>query len=450
MKNLTALVNSLKATTKTSEKETILATADAECQHLLKWAHNSFVTFGVTSKACKAHNEQASGYENLEELLCDLRDRKLTGHDAMSECNGFALSLDEEDRETFWGIIDRDLKTKVGVTSINNVFQGLIPTFEVALAQTASKASDKNKIDFDKHSYVVSRKLDGLRCVIIVDDFKAKAYTRSGGEYTTLDKVLKAVEETAVRTNRKSFVLDGEICIIDDNGNEDFQAITQVWNRKNHTIENPRFVGFDMLTLQEFYAEKGNTEYSVRVQNLEVFVNDCNNSTVSIVEFFKPKSNEELMELLNEVVKKGYEGLMVRKGCYEGKRTWNLQKLKKFEDAEYVIEGYDTEMTSYIKYVDNDGNVYLDKCDIPKGVEVKNVNAQDVMVKNIHFTHKGTKVSAGSGLTLKQKLSFMEDESLFMGKTVTIQYFEETKNSAGTTSLRFPVVKHIYEAGRNA
>jgi len=36
-----------------------------------------------------------------------------------------------------------------------------------------------------------------------------------------------------------------------------------------------------------------------------------------------------------------------------------------------------------------------------------------------------------------------------IGKTITVQYFEETKNDKGGISLRFPTVKHIYESERD-
>ena len=36
-----------------------------------------------------------------------------------------------------------------------------------------------------------------------------------------------------------------------------------------------------------------------------------------------------------------------------------------------------------------------------------------------------------------------------IGLTITVQYFEETKNDKGGISLRFPTVKHIYENERD-
>ena len=47
-----------------------------------------------------------------------------------------------------------------------------------------------------------------------------------------------------------------------------------------------------------------------------------------------------------------------------------------------------------------------------------------------------------------QRKEFFEDPSKIMYKTVTIQYFEESKNKDGEYSLRFPVLKHVYENER--
>ena len=50
---------------------------------------------------------------------------------------------------------------------------------------------------------------------------------------------------------------------------------------------------------------------------------------------------EELMEQFSEDRAAGYEGTMVRNAdsLYEGKRSYNLQKIKEFDDAEYKIVG---------------------------------------------------------------------------------------------------------------
>jgi len=68
------------------------------------------------------------------------------------------------------------------------------------------------------------------------------------------------------------------------------------------------------------------------------------------------------------------------------------------------------------------------------------------MLSQVWIEHKSHLVKVGSGFTQEQRLKYMDGSIL--GKTITVQYFEETKNQDGGISLRFPTVKHIYENGR--
>jgi DNA ligase-1 len=56
-------------------------------------------------------------------------------------------------------------------------------------------------------------------------------------------------------------------------------------------------------------------------------------------------------------------------------------------------------------------------------------------------------VKVGSGFTHEQRLKHVGEN--IVGKLITVQYFEETKNDKGGISLRFPTVKHIYDDTRN-
>ena len=69
------------------------------------------------------------------------------------------------------------------------------------------------------------------------------------------------------------------------------------------------------------------------------------------------------------------------------------------------------------------------------------------MLSQVYIEHKGHRVKVGSGFSQEQRIKYTTEE--IIGKTITVQYFEETINDEGIPSLRFPVVKHIYENGRN-
>jgi DNA ligase-1 len=64
------------------------------------------------------------------------------------------------------------------------------------------------------------------------------------------------------------------------------------------------------------------------------------------------------------------------------------------------------------------------------------------MLSQVWINHKGYIVKVGSGFSQDQRLQYMDGS--IVGKIITVQYFEETKNQDGGISLRFPTVKIIH------
>ena len=71
------------------------------------------------------------------------------------------------------------------------------------------------------------------------------------------------------------------------------------------------------------------------------------------------------------------------------------------------------------------------------------------MLAQVYVKHKGYRVGVGSGFSQEQRIYYYDNPDELVGKTICVQYFEESKNQNGGLSLRFPTVKHIYENGRN-
>jgi len=329
------------------------------------------------------------------------------------------INMNEEYEDLIFNIIDRNIEIRASASVINKVIPNLIPTFDVALA---TKYEPKF-CDFENEEWLASRKLDGVRCIIRKEGDKVTAYSRQGNEFTTIQKVL---DDVALIPG--NFVLDGEICLMDENGNEDFQGVMKQIKRKNHTIANPRYVIFDFLTLEEFDTKQGTATLEDRYINLQ----GCDlteTDTLSLLEQHPIESDKELANMITEADKAGYEGIMLRKNVgYEGKRSKNLLKCKKFFDAEYVVESLDFDNHRIIR----DGKEVV----VP-------------MLAQAYITHKGYEVAIGSGWNQAQRIKYEANPELLIGKTITVQYFEETKNQEGGISLRFPTVKHVYENGRN-
>ena len=385
------------------------------------YTYDPYKQYYVTSKTCIKRNDLVSSLDttsrNLYDILDMLNDREITGHDAIKLVNAFVRDHKEHE-DLIWKIIDGNLKTRSTVSMINKIIPGLIPTFDVALA---SKYEPKN-CDFENERWFASRKLDGVRCIIRKEGNKINAFSRAGKEFTTLQKVLDDVSKIS-----GDFVLDGEICMMDEYGNEDFQGIMKQIKRKDHTIRNPRYIIFDYLALEEFDNKKGEQNLGDRIKIAHVKCWGVDN-TLSVLEQDKVKDVEHLSELISDADKNGYEGIMLRKDCgYQGKRTKNLLKCKQFHDAEYKVIDLDFDTNRVI-------------------VDGKEV--EEMMLRNVIIEHKGNKVSVGSGFSHEEKRYYYENPSKLLNKTITVQYFEESINQSGEHSLRFPTIKMIYENGR--
>jgi DNA ligase-1 len=403
---------------------TIKKHSDSEfLKKIFNYTYNPYKKYGVTSKNCKKNFDllgHPNSYRSIFTLLDDLANRVCTGHTAIANVNRFILENNEHET-IIYNIIDRDLKMGASTSSINKVILNCIPTFKVALANPYNV----KRVDFKSGDWYGSRKLDGVRCICRKENDIVTFFSRSGKEFLTLANL-----EKEILTISGNFILDGEVCMVDKNGAEDFQGVMKQIRKKDHQIENPKFFVFDYLELHEFDEKEGTTNLTFRLDNAKyAFPDTINPNRVSILPQIKLTSEEQFTEMAKEAEEAGFEGIMVRKNIgYEGKRSHNLLKVKKFHDAEYTV----LETTSgTIRWTEN-GKQVEREC-----------------LSNITIQHKGCKVNVGSGFSKEQRELYHANPELIIGKTVTIQYFEQTENQNGGYSLRFPVLKHIYTNGRD-
>ena len=425
LKELKQFVDEMKNTSSLNEKKVIIESIKDNkfITKALNYTFDPYKKYYVTSKTCKKNKDKVDLVQDLTlfSLLDMLNTRTVTGHDAIKLVNGF-VEYNPEYEDLIFSIIDRNLEIRASESVINKVIPGLIPTFDVALANKF----DPKRVNWDD-IWLASRKLDGVRCITVVDmNGKINCYSRQGNEFETLQVVKDAVSKLGVR----GVVFDGEICLMDEDGNEDFQGIMKQIKRKNHTIENPKYVMFDYLTKKEFDSKEGNATLTERIARFYKISGDiARTECLGVLLQDVVTDDDHFARLSKDAEEKGFEGLMLRKNVgYEGKRSQNLLKVKKFFDAEYVVESIDFEDHRVIR----DGKEVV----IP-------------MMAQAYISHKGYEVAVGSGWNQEQRIKYEANPNLIIGKTITVQYFEESKNQQGELSLRFPTVKHVYENGRN-
>ena len=391
---------------------------------VFNYTYNPFKKYGVHTKVLKKNSHLIAPenlYSDLFQLLDDLAENNLTGHAAIMAVNSFVNELPENLQKLIHYILDRDLRMGASITSVLKIHPNIIPIFKVALAHPYSPS----RVNFQKEEWFGSRKLDGVRCICRKEGNTVTFYSRNGKEFETLGRIAEDVKLIP-----GNFILDGEVCMVDQNGKEDFQGIMKEIRRKDHTIKNPKFLVFDCLTITEFDNHTGDTKLSDRLQRTEMMeISKGHLETLTIVDQVLINTDEQFTEMAKDAEINGYEGIMVRKNIgYEGTRSHNLLKVKKFHDEEYTVLEC---VNGTIRWTEN-GQQIEKEC-----------------LSSIIIEHKGYRVSVGSGFSKEQREYYLNRHNELIGKTVTVQYFEESQNQMGGYSLRFPVVKHIYDNGRD-
>ena len=377
-------------------------------------------------------------YDVFHSLLFKLYSREYTGSWAIQAVEDVVSSFVQEDRQILLNIIDKNLKVGFSLEQLNKLLGRKKKDFECSLAYNLDDVKGVDPID---GTFYASRKLDGCRCLCFVHSKYENGMTyvdepvfvsRQNKVFTTLSKLRLPIQRLIEGYHLTGdLVLDGEVCILDENGDEHFDWIMKEIRRKNHTIEHPCYNIFDVLTLEEFNDEKESPDFSTRNFYLlnafhHLFENYGKQSELKLLKQELITSQEDFDRWSGYVTEGHWEGFMLRKDApYKGGRTKDLLKVKKFKDAEYVVTG------------------------VEKGQMKYNTETIDV-VTNLYINHKGNVVSVGSGLSKEQRIAWFSHPEQIIGKTVTIQYFEESVDSkTGNLSLRFPVLKYVYEGKRD-
>ena len=397
---------------------------------IVRDAMDKSVTYGITSKGIEikphASDDHFNGwYAVFHRILGRLASRELTGNAAIERITECLREHNEEEQRFFLQILDHDLNLGISWDTYRSEVMGLNDQFEVALAQHLEKVKGVNPVD---GQWFASRKLDGCRLIAIIRDGEVEFRSRQNKVFTTLDNLKPAVANFADLPGE--WVLDGEICKMDKDGNEDFQGIMKEVRRKDYSIESCCYNVFDVLTYDEFRLGKTRKNFSQRL-DLLYKLNEAYQEHPHGDCWVKPLKQERLTcqadfdRWAGYVEAGNWEGFMLRKDVpYQSGRTKDLLKVKKFADFEVRVDS--VEIGKMSTALPGQGNV-----------EYEGVAA-------LHITYEGNDVKVGAGLSREQRIAWMNDPSLIVGKVITVKYFERTVNQQGKVSLRFPTLKVVH------
>jgi DNA ligase-1 len=415
LKQLAKMIEELQYESSSIMKEEILYRYP-ELKEILAIVYNPLVKFNITRDTIEKEKFytpqiQIINVDTLIKFIQTLIEKDLNfSWELYNLCMNF-IAENINYKETILRVLDKDLKCGVSTKTINKVFPKLIPEFNVPLASNYKEGM----CDFEKDTWYLSRKLDGIRCLVFFINGDIRFFSRNGKEFYTLGNLKQ--ELLKIEPILDNTILDGEICIVDENGNEDFQTIMSQIRRKDYIIPNPKFYIFDVYSVKSF-QEKTCTHslYSKRLHFVKKFSKHLNKDRIEVLEQTQIKDDK-----LFESIPKHYEGFILRKeGPTHFKRSKSLLKVKKFKEDEFKV------------------------IDLKQGTKVID-GIEKQIVSSLTIKYKDNIVDVGSGLSDKQRLEWVNRSYIIVGKKITVQYFSESIDKNGDVSLRFPTLKHVWE-----
>ena len=407
---VSSILEQIASTRGTNAKTDILKShADNDTlKTALKMGLDNFTPFNVVNvpkvKSRLEHPlaEDAS-WKEFFVVLDECASRAVTGNAAIDRVLTCFSSVCQEDEFWMRKILKKKLSIGASTKTVNKVFPGLIPTFEVALAQQFELKRIK-----DMESVYVEPKLDGIRCFAIVENGVAQLFARSGKLISNFDSTIGvALGELG------DGCYDGELM------GEDFVALMrQAYRKDNAEIDDAYLTLFDYLSLEEW--KSGDVDHTTKERytvlkrkvgslNLrELVTNPGEPLYLNVVERHEVPANlEDIMTLHHTFVQDGYEGAMVKTidAPYRFGRSYDVMKVKEFHDVDLPIIGLE-EGTG--RHAGRLGAVKID--------------------------FNGVIVKVGSGFSDEQREQVWNDQPGFMGRIIEVRYQEVTPDG----SLRFP------------
>lgn len=263
---------------------------------------------------------------------------------------------------------------------------------------------------FDQHGEklfypcYVQPKLDGHRCIAVVENSKCTLWSRTRKLITGVPHIAKDVEEWAVDNNRPNIILDGELYGDDykDKFEELSSFIRQETPKEGHEVVQYHI--YDIVDKDLTFANRH-----------AILSSSVVNGSLVLVHSPMASDEDDLFILFDNFIKLGYEGAIARNsnGLYSiNKRSYDLLKIKEFMDAEFTI----------VNVEEGRGKM--------KGHAIFVCTAGDTLF-NVKMK--------GSSENLRQ---YVENPKLAIGRQLTVQFQGYTKKN---NVPRFPVALRLRE-----
>lgn len=269
----------------------------------------------------------------IDRLLSRIATRAVTGNAAVDFYQALLCSLTPDDAEVLTRIVNRDLRCGVNTPTINKIWKGLVPTYELMLAET-----DPKKLKFPCY---VQTKMDGLRCLITHTRpaFEIVMRTRNGNQITSLE----AMHDQLCRIIPPGETWDGELVCVGDDGQFLERKISNgILNKAIRGTISPQEVERVIFVVWDIIDQTKTIPYKDRFARLSSRLN-LDRGKVILVHNWRADNLRQVELLFENALLDGEEGVIAKNidAVWQPKRTFDIVKFKAEKECDLLVTGWE-------------------------------------------------------------------------------------------------------------
>ena len=393
-----------------------------------KACYHPMVTFGIKQIPETIGIEDAENpWEEFNELLNDLYNRRLTGHEARDAVQSMAERFTSDEWNTFCrAVLRKDLRAGISDKTINKICKNTEYEIPVFGCQLATNSEGRPEMKGIKR---LEPKLDGVRVLMVFNKKTAICFSRNGKVFDNFthieEQILSQILQiwSTRRELQNGFVLDGEVI-----GNSFQELMRQARRKTDVKATDSVFNVFDIIPLDDFNRGYWNAQLHKRIDLLEklrpIFDTMPNVELLPhiMVDLDTAEGKDQFHRYCKDMVSQGFEGVMVKStdAPYECKRSTSWMKYKPVYDYDLTVIG------------------------IEEGTG-KNIGRMGALVCEGIDDGKHITVNVGSGYTDEERQAYWDNTDSVIGQTAVVLADAITQNQDGSYSLRFPRFKTFRE-----
>ena len=410
MKQAIEVLEKLEQNSSRNIKEDILIKEESEeLKFAFSTALNPFYNYNCSDfDDHQDHRSDIPTYKEVLSLRDNLLDKTYVGNSARGILKKTLLTSDPIARKWLVKMFKKDMNCGAAITTINKIYKGLIPVFEIGLCQKY----DGGMLPGD---WIAEPKYDGNRAIAFVDHhYNVNIVSRNNKPVYNTELIKEQLADVCKMNDFNNVMFDGEMYATDWN---DSISILHTQTKVNST--KMCYYIFDMISMEE-WATQVTKKLDERKKALKRFfdvkelLGGHNLDNIKLTPGYEFKTIEEAKEIYKRLLTEGYEGVVLKHvgSMYPFGRNGAWLKWKPVETYEVKIVDFEI----------GDG-----KFSGILGAFICNFN--------------GKKVKVGGGFKDKQRKAFWENREAMKGKIIEVECQQVTKDG----SLRFPVFKRIRE-----